>query len=116
MKRALLIATIVSSTLAAAAQRDAASADYWTQACLAPAGTQAESTCLGYLLDAVRTHAAVVQGGKVKPYYCIPAQVTDVQIKATVVKYLADNPQYRDADFGEVVTVALARQFPCAPR
>lgn len=116
MRRALSTAAIVLCALAAVAQRDPAFADYWAQACLAPAGTPAETTCLGYLLDAVRTHAAVVQGGKVTPYYCIPTQVTDVQIKAAVVKYLADNPQYRDADFGEVVTVALARQFPCASR
>lgn len=107
---------LASSVTAATAQRDATSADYWAQACFAPAGTPAESTCLSYLLDTVRTHTAVVQGGRVKPYFCIPEQATDLQIKAAVVQYLTDNPQYRQFDFSEVVTVALARQFPCAAR
>lgn len=116
MKIALFIAMLMLMPSSAFAQRDLTSGNYWAQMCLEPPGTPGASTCIGYLRDTVRTHAAFIRDGTMKPYYCIPSQVPDMQIKTAVVTFLAENPQYRNEDFAEIVTVALARNFPCPQR
>jgi hypothetical protein len=114
MKFGLLLAMLIASASNAFAQRDVTSGIYWGRLCSEPPGTIAESTCIGYLIDIIRTHNTVFHDVRMKPFYCVPPRLPGTQIKAVIVKYLSDNPQLRREDFAEIVTVALARSFPCA--
>lgn len=113
MKIAVLLITMISMAPAALAQREMTSGNYWVLMCQEPPGSLGESMCMSYLRDSVRAHAAFMRGGKRRPYFCIPPQTPEMQIKAAVVTFLAENPQYRNEDFSEIVTVALSRSFPC---
>jgi hypothetical protein len=66
--------------------------------------------CDGYVAGVADALAEVREDAHVA---CIPARVTNEQLRDVVLKYLHDEPQYRQLPGGHLAVHAFAKAWPC---
>jgi hypothetical protein len=79
---------------------------------------QRSDACLGYIagvsdtIDAVQSQGETVVGWR----SCSPKQVTGIQVKDVVVRFLTGHPEVRHLTAASLTARALAEAFPCPPK
>ena len=71
-----------------------------------------KGACVGYVIGAVDA-LMFAQTTQELRIFCLPKQVTAVQVVAVIKKYLRENPQDRHYQAGSEISAALAENFPC---
>ena len=112
IRNAIILATgLMLIGAPAAAKHPDDSADYLCKTCAD--NTQDEIFCLGYIRGIINAMDGEAESGVVAPLYCIPPSTSLNDIKFIWSKYCGNQPKDRQARASSVLTVALARAFPC---
>ena len=74
-------------------------------------GSVGEIFCLGYVAGVV--DQLEIRRGPKFPDGCIPRTVTKGQMKDVVLQYLQSNPETRDITASLLVSLAVAKAWPC---
>jgi hypothetical protein len=72
--------------------------------------------CRGFIMGVSDTvFLSYIIEGNESPFVraCVPAGVTDIQLKDVFVKYTQENPETRHVVAGHLVHAALLDAFPC---
>ena len=72
-----------------------------------------KAVCLGYVQGAVDTFESVMSLGAWPKNFCIPQQVTLVQLSKVLVKYLNEHPEDLHYMADNEVHMAFMKAFPC---
>jgi hypothetical protein len=73
--------------------------------CNEPKGSYLEAICFGYVSGVIDTNSGV--------FVCPPSSVTLQQAVDIVKKYINENPAQLHKSADTIVTMAIAKDFPC---
>lgn len=81
-----------------------------------------EAMCAAYLQGVIDSQFAAYFLRSTNPdvypemrYFCVPEKATTEQVRDVVLNQLRDTPEIRHGHAGMLVTLALAKAFPCDP-
>ena len=70
-------------------------------------------SCFNYVIGVMDATSNLTGLGLLRPIYCLPPQIEQVQAREVVVSYLRDHPEIRHQVAAGAVQSALASAFPC---
>lgn len=119
MRWVIFVLVIFASWPAKAEKPGPDSANFWYQHCTG-ANESSKATCTWYITGYIRGRedGAGWQGlaSKTKvatPLFCVPQNVTYIQIRLVVAKFMTQHPELLHHSFGSVIAFALGAAFPC---
>jgi hypothetical protein len=110
LRIALMLAVLFLAPLQAQVQ--AYTGNQLLSECEAPAATTDAFSCLRFIVGMNNMHNIDTECGR-QPFYCLPTEATNGQLKRIVEKYLRAHPEELHRDTAYLVVEALMEAFPC---
>ena len=110
-RRRVCLATMLLAwtTAFGAHAEDMHSGNFWLARC----SEQVTTACLSFLHGAQEMHERMASDDYKRRLFCPPDGITLGQSRLIVVKYLRENPNLLHLPFVSLVTLGLAKSFPC---